>query len=291
MTTIEKPSTAVEPAHGEVVTVAGHRLVHLHAPGHPTGVTVSLITLDNGRDQQRPNTFGPQGLTSLDAAITTALAAKPDAIAITGKPGSFAAGADMGQLVGFDRAAAEEFAALGRRVFGRLRDAPVPTFALINASAMGGGLELALHCDYRVLASDTKALSLPEVSLGIVPGWGLSVALPEAVGLRRAKEMSGTGNFIDAPTALAWGLVNHVVPHDELLAFTRALAVDMTSVDQTALHNLFSTYRANAAVVDDARAEIEWTRYREWQTASPDAGKVIAERRAAVVERGRRQQR
>jgi hypothetical protein len=65
----------------------------------------------------------------------------------------------------------------------------------------------------------------------------------------------------------------------------------MTSVDQTALHNLFSTYRANAAVVDDERAEIEWARYREWQTASPDAGKVIAERRAAVVERGRRQQR
>ena len=69
MTTIERPSTAVEPAHGEVVTVADHRLVHLHSPGHPTGVTVSLITLDNGRNQQRPNTFGPQGLTSLDTAI------------------------------------------------------------------------------------------------------------------------------------------------------------------------------------------------------------------------------
>src|SRR6478736_2642722 len=182
MTTIEKPSTAVGPAHGEVVTEARHRLVHLHSPQHPAGVTVSLITLDNGRDQQRPNTFEPQGLTSLDAAITTALAAKPDAIAITGKPGSFAAGADMGQLAGFDRAAAEEFAALGRRVFGRLRDAPVPTFALINASAMGGGLELALHCDYRVLASDTRALSLPEVSLGIVPGWGGTQLLPRIAG-------------------------------------------------------------------------------------------------------------
>ena len=88
MTTIEKPSTPVEPAHGEVVTVARHRLVHLHSPGHPTGVTVSLITLDNGRNQQRPNTFGPQGLTSLDTAIDTAIAAQPDAIAITGKPGA-----------------------------------------------------------------------------------------------------------------------------------------------------------------------------------------------------------
>jgi 3-hydroxyacyl-CoA dehydrogenase/enoyl-CoA hydratase/carnithine racemase len=186
MTTIEKPSTAVEPAHGEVVTVAGHRLVHLHAPGHPTGVTVSLITLDNGRDQQRPNTFGPQGLTSLDTAITTALAAKPAAIAITGKPGSFAAGADLGQLVRVDPAPADEFAALGHRMFGRLRDAPVPTFALINASAMGGGLELALHCDYRVLASDTRALSLPEVSLGIVPGWGGTQLLPRIAGPKTA---------------------------------------------------------------------------------------------------------
>ncbi len=182
MTTIEKPSTAVEPAHGEVVTEARHRLVYLHPPVYPTGVTVSLITLDNGRNQQRPNTFGPAGLTSLDTAIDTAIAARPDAIAITGKPGSFAAGAELSQLVGSDRSAAEEFAALGHRVFGRLRDAPVPTFALINASAMGGGLELALHCDYRVLAADTRALSLPEVSLGIVPGWGGTQLLPRIAG-------------------------------------------------------------------------------------------------------------
>ena len=67
-------------------------------------------------------------------------------------------------------------------MFGRLRDAPVPTFALINASAMGGGLELALHCDYRVLAADTRALSLPEVSLGIVPGWGGTQLLPRIAG-------------------------------------------------------------------------------------------------------------
>ena len=116
MTTIEKLSTAVEPAQGEVVTIADHRLVHLHSPQHPAGITVSLITLDNGRNQQRPNTFGPKGLTSLDTAITTGIAAKPDAITITGKAGSFAAGADLGQLVGFDRAATKKFAAPGHRV-------------------------------------------------------------------------------------------------------------------------------------------------------------------------------
>ena len=76
MTTIEKISTAVEPARVEVVTVADHRLVHLHSPQYPDGFTVALITLDNGRNHQRPNTFGPKGLTSLDTAIATALAAQ-----------------------------------------------------------------------------------------------------------------------------------------------------------------------------------------------------------------------
>jgi hypothetical protein len=133
MTTIEKPSTPVEPAHGEVVTEARHRLVHLHPPGYPTGVTVSLITLDNGRNQRRPNTFGPAGLISLDTAIDTAIAAQPDAIAIIGKPGSFAAGADLSQLVGSDRSAPEDFAALGRtrtQVMAELRTVGVNTQVL-----------------------------------------------------------------------------------------------------------------------------------------------------------------
>ena len=230
MTTIE--TTAVEPASVEVVTVADHRLVHLHSPQDPTGLTVSLITLDNGQNHQRPNTFGPKGLTSLDTAIVTALAAKPDAIALTGKPGSFAAGADLGQLVGVDRSDADEFAALGHRVFGRLRDAPVPTFALMNASAMGGGLELALHCDYRILASDTKVLSLPEVSLGIVPGWGGTQLLPRIAGPDTAvtvivENALNQNRPMRAKDALRLGVVDAVLDPADFLDQSLAWVVDL----------------------------------------------------------------
>ena len=79
--------------------------------------------------------------------------------------------------------------------------------------------------------------------VGIQPGWGLTIALPEAVGLRRARQMSATGNFVDARTALAWGLVNHVVPHAELLGFTAQLAADAASNDPAAVQAIFTTYR------------------------------------------------
>lgn len=100
--TITDPRVTAVPADGEVVTHASTRLVRALSPGSARSVTVALITLDNGRDRRRPNTFGPLGLAGLDAAITTAIAAAPDAIAVTGKPGSFAAGADLAQLVNAD---------------------------------------------------------------------------------------------------------------------------------------------------------------------------------------------
>jgi enoyl-CoA hydratase len=224
----------------------------------------------------------------LDALTSAAAACDADegvdVIVLTGTDPVFCAGLDLGYLV--DRAR--------RRAAGEDLFPPVPiggvskpVIGAINGAAVTGGLEVALACDLLV-ASDRARFADTHARVGIVPGWGLSVALPEAVGIRRAKEMSATGNFVDAGTALAWGIVNHVVPHDELLPFTHALAVDVTSVDQTALGNLFETYRAGAAVVDDARSEIEWTRYRAWQDSS-DTGQVIAERQAEVIARGRRQ--
>src|SRR5947207_1361039 len=82
---------------------------------------------------------------------------------------------------------------------------------------------LALNCDFLV-ASERAAFADTHARVGIMPGWGLTVLLAEAIGVRRAKEMSTTGNFIDAPTALQWGLVNHVVAHDDLLSTAQKLA-------------------------------------------------------------------
>ncbi|GAA2187758.1 3-hydroxyacyl-CoA dehydrogenase NAD-binding domain-containing protein [Micromonospora lupini] len=173
-------------APNEVVTQALLRSVTVPGLDRPA----ALITLDNGFDHTKPNTFGPAGLTSLDEAITAALAADPAFIAVTGKPYIFCVGADIVGLPQLaDRAQALEIGRLGHRVFARLRDSTVPTFAFVNGAAMGGGLELALHCHYRTLSGGAAALALPEVSLGLVPGWGGTQLLPNLIGIPAATQV------------------------------------------------------------------------------------------------------
>ncbi len=173
-------------APNEVVTRALLRQVDVPGLDRPA----ALITLDNGFDHTKPNTFGPAGLTSLDEAITAALAADPAFIAVTGKPYVFCVGADITSLPLLEsREQALEIGRLGHRVFARLKDSPVPTFAFVNGAAMGGGLELALHCHYRTLSGGATALALPEVSLGLVPGWGGTQLLPHLIGIPAATQV------------------------------------------------------------------------------------------------------
>ncbi|SCF30359.1 3-hydroxyacyl-CoA dehydrogenase [Micromonospora viridifaciens] len=173
-------------APNEVVTRALLRQVNVPGLDRPA----ALITLDNGFDHTKPNTFGPAGLTSLDEAITAALAAQPAFIAVTGKPYIFCVGADItGLPLLADREQALEIGRLGHRVFARLKDSEIPTFAFVNGAAMGGGLELALHCHYRTLSGGASALALPEVSLGLVPGWGGTQLLPNLIGIPAATQV------------------------------------------------------------------------------------------------------
>ncbi|UUV33623.1 3-hydroxyacyl-CoA dehydrogenase NAD-binding domain-containing protein [Amycolatopsis roodepoortensis] len=163
----------------EVVTNAVTRLVKVPGLDKP----VALITLDNGHDHTRPNTFGPQGLVSLDAAIDAAFAAEPAAIAVTGKPFIFAVGADLSGVEAVaDPALAREIAQTGHDVFRRLTESEIPTFSFINGAVMGGGLELALSCHYRTLSENTAAIAFPEVFLGLFPGWGGTQLLPNLIG-------------------------------------------------------------------------------------------------------------
>ncbi|WP_409493267.1 3-hydroxyacyl-CoA dehydrogenase NAD-binding domain-containing protein [Amycolatopsis sp. cmx-11-12] len=163
----------------EVVTNAVTRLVKVPGLDKP----VALITLDNGHDHTRPNTFGPQGLVSLNAAIDTAFAAEPSAIAVTGKPFIFAVGADLSGVEAVaDPALAREIAQTGHDVFRRLTETEIPTFGFINGAVMGGGLELALSCHYRTLSENTAAIAFPEVFLGLFPGWGGTQLLPNLIG-------------------------------------------------------------------------------------------------------------
>jgi 3-hydroxyacyl-CoA dehydrogenase/enoyl-CoA hydratase/carnithine racemase len=171
---------------GEVVTRALVRRIAV--PG--LSGEAALITLDNGHDHTKPNVFGPAGLASLDAAITEALSGRPAFIAVTGKPYVFSVGADLtGVPLITAREQALELGRLGHRVFGRLRDSEVPTFAFINGAALGGGLELALHCRYRTVSAGATALGLPEVAIGLVPAWGGSQLLPNIVGIAPAAQV------------------------------------------------------------------------------------------------------
>jgi 3-hydroxyacyl-CoA dehydrogenase/enoyl-CoA hydratase/carnithine racemase len=176
--TIEHPT--------EVVTKAIVRFVQV--PG--LAQKAALITLDNGLDYKKPNSFGPAGLASLDEAITAATAAEPAFIALTGKPYIFCVGADITGIPYIsDRDQAVELGELGHRVFARLKNSTIPTFAFINGAALGGGLEVALHCHYRTVSGGAAALGLPEVAIGLVPGWGGSQLLPNLIGAPGAAQV------------------------------------------------------------------------------------------------------
>jgi 3-hydroxyacyl-CoA dehydrogenase/enoyl-CoA hydratase/carnithine racemase len=175
----------------EVVTRAPVRDVEL-----PYGAgTMALITLDNGRDHTRPSTFGPAGLLALrDALDAVAARATPEAgeqrivaVGVTGKPFIFAAGADLsGASLIAARDEALAIARLGHAVFRRFGELGVPSFAFVNGAALGGGLELALHCSYRTISSGVTAVAFPECFLGLLPGWGGTYLLPRLIGPAQA---------------------------------------------------------------------------------------------------------
>ena len=221
-----------EGAPEEVVTKAVVRDVDLAPFGHKG--TLALITIDNGLDHTRPNTLGPASLASIDAAITEAISRKPVAIAITGKPFIFAAGADLSALSFLtDRKQALAIGKLGHDVFRRLGEIDTPTFAFINGLALGGGLEIGLHCKYRTLSS-TAFTALPEVFLGLVPGWGGATLLPKLIGPERAVQVImlnalNNNTMMKAKDALALGVVDAVYQPADFLERSVGYAADVLS--------------------------------------------------------------
>ena len=213
-----------------------------------------------------------------------------DVIILTGADPAFCAGLDLkelgstsGNLGGGGSVADGGVNAHGTR--GPFPRVTKPLIGAINGVAVTGGLELALNCDFLV-ASDRAKFGDTHARVGVMPGWGMTVLLPQAIGVRRAREMSFTGNFVDAEEALRLGLVNHVVPHDELLPFTRALAADIVGNETDAVHQIRKTYAAIAH--DDDAWEQEARDARAWQRTMFHADKV-AERREAIQRRGRSQ--
>jgi 3-hydroxyacyl-CoA dehydrogenase/enoyl-CoA hydratase/carnithine racemase len=147
---------------------------------------IALVTMDNGEDWQKPTTFGEEALRSLEGVLDQLRSRDWRGMLLTGKPFVFAAGADIGEFGEITPERARLGGQAGHELFGRIRDLPFVTVAAINGAAVGGGVEIALHCDYRTIASSVRHLACPEVFLGLIPGWGGTQLVPQLVGAEQA---------------------------------------------------------------------------------------------------------
>ena len=228
MADLNPPAGAPE----EVVTKALVREIDLAAFGAQG--TLALITIDNGLDHTRPNTLGPKSLQELDNAITLAENSSAVAIAITGKPFIFAAGADLSGLPFVtEKSQSLAIGKFGHDVFKRLGRSKKTTFAFINGLSLGGGLEVGLHCNYRTMAT-TALTALPECFLGIVPGWGGATILPKLIGPERAVQVIilnalNNNTMMKAKEAHALGVIDAVYEPADFLERSVSFAARIIS--------------------------------------------------------------
>ena len=171
---------------------------------------------------------------------------------------AFVAGADISEFADFNIEEGGRLAAKGQELlFDFVENLSTPVIAAVNGFALGGGLELAMACHFRVASTNAK-MGLPEVSLGVIPGYGGTQRLPQLVGKGRAMEMVMTAGMIDANQALNYGLVNHVVEQDELLPLAEKIASKIMRNSSVAIAEAIAAVNANYKDgVDGYEAEIE----------------------------------
>jgi enoyl-CoA hydratase len=235
----------------------------------------------------------PEARNALDTALQRAAAEAlvdaeadddVDVVVLTGADPAFCAGLDLRELGstgdnlrgGGDEAAGNPFSALWRMT--------KPVIGAVNGPCVTGGFELALACDF-LIASERAKFGDTHARVGVTPGGGMSVFLPQAVGVRMAKQMSLTGNFLDAGHALQLGLVNEVVPHGELVPRAVALGQDIAGNDQRAVRHLNRLYDDNQKLSVGEAIANEQRIFRAWQVDPAE----VERRRAAVTARGRNQ--
>ena len=252
---------------------------------------VATVTLN--RPEAR-NALSSEVLRTLPGVMARADAdPEVDVIVLTGRDPAFCAGLDLKELGSSggnlrvepaEPSPGDANRGVRRGPWGQLRK---PIIGAVNGVAITGGLELALNCDLLV-ASERARFADTHSRVGVMPGWGLTVLLAEAVGVRRAREMSFTGNFVPAALAYDWGLVNHVVSHEELLPFCRRLAADISGNDQRGVQRMKETYTAVTDVGAGEGWAVEARMGREWAAGGIDPASVEA-RRQGILQRGRAQ--
>jgi len=183
---------------------------------------LALVTIDNGEDWTKPSTFGRHALESLGRTLDELDSQEWAGLVLTGKPYVFAVGADIDQFPNITPELAREGSRAGHELFLRLRNLPFPTLAAINGAALGGGLEIALHCDHRTIARSVRHVGTPEVFLGLFPAWGGTQLLPRLIGPEAAIKIVVSNplrqnRMLDAQKAFDFGLVDAIVDDVEFL--------------------------------------------------------------------------
>jgi len=203
---------------------------------------LAVVTIDNGEDWTKPCTFGRSALESFGRTLDELESQEWAGLVLTGKPNGFAVGADIDQFPNVTPELAREGSRAGHELFLRLRNLPFPTLAAISGAALGGGLEIALHCDHRTIARSVRHVGTPEVFLGLVPAWGGTQLLPRLVGPEAAAKVVVVNplrqnRMLDAQKAFELGLVDAVLDDaeflDESIAYLRGAPAKRGEADRS----------------------------------------------------------
>lgn len=230
---------------------------------------IGLVTLNR---PDKLNALNPHVLGELDTLFRDVAGdPKVRGLIITGAgPKAFVAGADIAELVDLNREQGIEVARRGQRIFRQIEQSTKPVIAAVNGFALGGGCELALACHIR-LAAPTAKFGLPEVKLGLIPGFGGTVRLPRLVGRGRALELLLTGGMIDADEAARIGLVNRVVPAATLLDDARTLLRTILAQGPVAVRLCLQAVDQELDATVDGALDLEATHFGD-ACASEDKG-------------------
>jgi enoyl-CoA hydratase len=227
-----------------------------------------LTSLENGifivtvNRPDKLNALNKDVMSDLDTVVNE-IETNPDikAVALTGSgEKAFVAGADISEFVGLSNEEGKSLAKTGQNIFSRIENCTKPIIAAVNGFALGGGCELAMACHFRI-ASDNAKFGQPEVNLGLIPGYGGTQRLVQLIGKGRALELLMTGNMIDASIALEYGLVNHVVPQDDLLPKAKMILDQIISKAPLAVGKCITA--ANAVFSSENGYEIELRSFGE----------------------------
>ncbi len=254
---------------------------------------LNLVLLEKDRGVTTVTFNRPEALNALSAALRNRITAtffelsddpETEVIILTGAGRAFTVGLDLKELGGEIKA---EESISSRDLSGAMKACQQPIIGAINGFAITGGFEIALMCDFLIASTEAKFADT-HARVGVVPGWGLSQRLPRLIGINRAKELSLTGNYLDAETAASWGLVNRVVSPEALLDTCHNLARDIVSTDPVTRNEIKRIMDEGWQATLSDGLDIELTANRAHSRSEVRAEKV-ASRRAEIQARGRQQ--